>query len=489
MKRLENKIITTLASVKGDAMLLLVVIFLFLFSINTVLSSSSLLSGTATGRMSTLVTQSVIILIGFVAIAVIYKKCTFKGLIKFGIGGFLISLALLIFLSAHIRIPHVLESQYINHGWRTVLLFGRIQIHVFEIVKIFSVMYMAWATITLKEDEKVYLENENDDDILNDKRGFSFMRKLAYHFRKPWIDSPMTKRILFVYLPFVAVAGLVARGSNSSAIIIALGMLVTLYIGDFGLKRIAKFILVGVAALALILGAMLLVGSNDNNSRAGGGRTDTFRNRMEAFFTPYERGLGKIRDELKRGKSTMSDYYQFIDDNRQVQGAKIAIHEGRVSPLGKLPGGSTQKYEVTNIYGDFMFSFICEEYGIIGAIFVIFLYGCLIARGIKIAGFCSSDYARTIVAGLVILISGQALLHILVNVGVIPMTGQTLPILSDGKSAFIMFSVALGVVLGVSRLVHEEIMEGEIPPTIQHDRNDDIQNTLDELDAMDTNGL
>ncbi len=138
-----------------------------------------------------------------------------------------------------------------------------------------------------------------------------------------------------------------------------------------------------------------------------------------------------------------------------------------------------------------MFSFICEEYGILGAIFVIFLFGALIARGTRIANYCSDTCARTMVAGLVLLISGQALIHILVNTGAIPMTGQTLPILSDGKSAMLMFSIALGVVLGVSRLVREEIdrEEAGLEPVITHDGNDEVQQSLDDLDALDTNGL
>ena len=95
------------------------------------------------------------------------------------------------------------------------------------------------------------------------------------------------------------------------------------------------------------------------------------------------------------------------------------------------------------------------------------------------------------VAGLVLLISGQAIIHILVNTGAIPMTGQTLPILSDGKSAMLMFSIALGVVLGVSRLVREEIDKEEagLEAVVSHEGNDEIQQSLDNLDALDTNGL
>ena len=142
-------------------------------------------------------------------------------------------------------------------------------------------------------------------------------------------------------------------------------------------------------------------------------------------------------------------YYNMLDDIRQPESAKVAVHEGKL--LGKGIGNSTQKYKVDNIYGDYMFSFLIEEYGLIGGIFVIFLYVSLLARSSIIASTCENDFEKFAIGGLAVLISGQAFLHILVNVDIGPMTGQTLPLISHGSSAFLIFCIAFGIILSISR--------------------------------------
>ena len=121
MAKVGDKVRAALASVKGDKMLLLIVILLYLFSIMTVLSSSSFLAGSETGRVSMLVGQLGIIGISGVTLWAIYKYCTLNGLMRFGVIGFFVAVGLLIFLTLHIRIPHIMESQYINNTWRTIL--------------------------------------------------------------------------------------------------------------------------------------------------------------------------------------------------------------------------------------------------------------------------------------------------------------------------------------------------------------------------------
>lgn len=479
---LGDKARTIISSVRGDKMLLLVVILLYLFSINAVLSSSSLLFSNELGGLSTLAAQLGVIILGSGLMIAVYKFCTLKGLMKMGLIGFLFSIFLLVFLTLHLSIPGVLVSQHLNDSWRTLLLFGKLQIHVFEVVKVFSVMYMAWAATCYAEEKALSEEGLDQEQLLEDRRGFFLLRRIAIKSRLDWLRHPRAWRAIMVYLPFALVSVMVMKGSNSSLLIIGFGMFITLFIGGFDRKNLLLFILL----CALAGGALMVLMKDTKSSRSG-----TFRSRIEAYFTPFEERLEKVRKDLKAGEINRTDYDDFISENRQVQGAKFAIREGRVTPFGKGPGGSTQKYKVMQIFGDFMFSFICEEYGIVGAVFVLFLFGCLIARGTRIANYCESRYARTLVAGLVLLISGQAIIHILVNVGILPMTGQTLPVLSDGKSAFVMFSIAFGVVLGISRLVRERIEkeEGGLEPVISHEGNDEVQNSLDDLDALDTNGL
>ena len=94
----------------------------------------------------------------------------------------------------------------------------------------------------------------------------------------------------------------------------------------------------------------------------------------------------------------------------------------------------------------------------------ILLYISLIARSSMIARLCGNEFAKIAIGGLAFLITGQAFMHILVNVDIGPMTGQTLPLISHGASAFLVFCVAFGIMLSISRIARSNIekMENEI---------------------------
>jgi cell division protein FtsW len=137
------------------------------------------------------------------------------------------------------------------------------------------------------------------------------------------------------------------------------------------------------------------------------------------------------------------------------------------------------------MYGDYMYSFIIEEYGLWGAIFVIILYVSLLARGSMIARLCENEFAKIAVGGLSVLITGQAFMHMFVNVDIGPMTGQTLPLISHGSSAFLMFSAAFGVILSISRMAREKIREEEEAAEPIYEKKDEIQATLEDLEQLD----
>ena len=144
-----------------------------------------------------------------------------------------------------------------------------------------------------------------------------------------------------------------------------------------------------------------------------------------------------------------------IDKIRQPESAKIAVKEGGI--FGKGPGNSTQKYSVYAIFSDYIYSFIIEEYGLFGGILVLVLYVSLLARGSLIVRLCDSTFAKIAVAGLVLLITGQAFMHMFINVNIGPLTGQTLPMVSHGSSSFLSFSVAFGVLLSISKLAKKNM--------------------------------
>ncbi|MGN0190490.1 MAG: FtsW/RodA/SpoVE family cell cycle protein, partial [Candidatus Cryptobacteroides sp.] len=153
---------------------------------------------------------------------------------------------------------------------------------------------------------------------------------------------------------------------------------------------------------------------------------------------------------------------------QQPYSAKIAIHEGGLFKKGV--GGSTQKYVVPVMYGDFIYCYILEETGLFGGVVIILLYLSLIARGVLITRNCPDIFARTSVAGLIILITSQAFMHIAINLDMGPLTGQTLPIISHGASAFLCFCLAFGVILSMSKMSWEATSQEERQADIERGR-------------------
>jgi cell division protein FtsW len=136
-----------------------------------------------------------------------------------------------------------------------------------------------------------------------------------------------------------------------------------------------------------------------------------------------------------------------------------------------------------------MFSFLVEETGIIGAILIILLYFSLLARGTTVAKDCDDYFDKITVAGLTILITGQAFMHMMVNVHfpLIPQTGQTLPLVSHGTTSFLVFSAVFGILLSISRETWLKMRQREdnAISIIEHEP-DEIESRLDDLDVLET---
>ena len=139
---------------------------------------------------------------------------------------------------------------------------------------------------------------------------------------------------------------------------------------------------------------------------------------------------------------------------------------------------------------DYMFSFIIEEYGLL-AFFVLALYLSLVARGTLIIKNCANNiFAKCAIFGLVLLISGQAFIHIFVNMDPGILTGQTLPLLSHGSFAFMCFSIAFGIILSISRIANKgmERASKEAASLSAVETKDNISEGLSDLDNFESNG-
>jgi cell division protein FtsW len=243
-------------------------------------------------------------------------------------------------------------------------------------------------------------------------------------------DTPMTfKSSLWeLWAPvFVTLMLILPANFSTTALIFAMVVMLA-FVGKYPLKYIGFVIGTGVVFLMFFI----LVAKAFPDSRFFS-RVGTWTNRIENFTTDKP-------DE---------DIYQ-------IEQAKIAIASGGIYGLG--PGKSVQKNLLPQSSSDFIFAIIVEEYGLIGGLGVLALYLLLFFRFIVAAHKTNSLFGKLLVVGLGFPMIFQALINMAVAVELLPVTGQTLPLISSGGSSIWMTCVSLGIIIGVTKK-DEEIAE------------------------------
>ena len=224
-------------------------------------------------------------------------------------------------------------------------------------------------------------------------------------------------------VPVAIVCVLIMPENLSTAVMIFMISMIILFIGRVPFKFLLAYAGMGLAGVVLMATVLLIFRKDDN-------RVQVWKNRVETYFS---------------GESSP-------DADYQSNQAKIAISTGKL--FGKLPGGSTQRNMLPQSNSDFIFAIIVEEYGLFGAIIVILSYLALMFRGIQIARKCDYAFPALMVLGLTVMIVFQAFLNMLVAVGLFPVTGQTLPMISWGRTSVLVISFSLGAILSVSRVMN-----------------------------------
>lgn len=243
----------------------------------------------------------------------------------------------------------------------------------------------------------------------------------------------LTSTTLPLLGPVAVACGAIFFSNFSTAAITFLTCWVMLFIGRVRAGELWRLI---ALVVVVMVAAISLMATFDI------GRSRTWVNRITDFA-----GV-----ENTQGTGVKSD-----DDDLQKEQALIAIASGEIA--GKGPGNSTQRSNLPHAYSDFAYAFIVEEYGFIGAMVILFLYLCVFIRGIAIFQRCGTAFPSLLVLGLCLMITLQALINMLVSVGIFPVTGQTLPLISLGGSSVIFTSLALGIILGVSRQIKEQTLD------------------------------
>ena len=238
---------------------------------------------------------------------------------------------------------------------------------------------------------------------------------------------------IWVLAPVGLVCILIFNGSASTGIFLAGISFLILSIAGVKWSHLIK--VMGIALAAFMLLVLL--------NKAFG-----FFPRVETMIS---RSINYISHKDMESNITPEEKQAQLDKTFQADMAKVAI--ASVGVFGKGPGNSTQRYVLPHPYSDFIYTIIIEEWGLLGGMAVLMLYLFFLFRCIALAKSCTKIFSSMLVIGLSLLITFQALLHILVNVGLIPVTGHTLPLISLGGTSLVIMSGAFGIILSVSRTI------------------------------------
>lgn len=235
-------------------------------------------------------------------------------------------------------------------------------------------------------------------------------------------------------LPILFVVGLIFPENFSTAGILFASCMVLLFVGRINIK----YLLIFFAAAIVIVSIYIIVVVNFAEDK---GRTGAWANRVESFFSS---------DDKEKSSEDMAR----LEDGGDYQSlqAKIAIAGGGF--FGKAPGRSTQRNYLPHPYSDFIFAIIVEEYGLLGGIFVVMLYLILLYRAVRIMVTIPQSFGGFVAFGLAFLLVTQAMVNMGVAVGVFPVTGQPLPLVSMGGSSMLFTGCAFGIILSVSKEIN-----------------------------------
>jgi len=239
----------------------------------------------------------------------------------------------------------------------------------------------------------------------------------------------LRKGFIPVLVPVFLTCALIAPANLSTALMLGATCCILFFIGRVQVKHIMLLAVAGIIGVVLLFTVSKITGF---------GRAATWEQRISDFAG------GSKKDGAKGGKK--ESVYQVLQ-------AKIAIANGGVFGLG--PGHSRQRDYLPEAYSDFIFSSIIEEYGLVGATALVFLYLLFLWRSILIFKRCPYAFGAFLAVGLSMTLVFQAMLNMAVNVHLVPVTGLTLPMVSMGGSSIWFTSIAIGIVLSVSRYVDE----------------------------------
>lgn len=398
---------------KGDKVIWMVFFFLCIISIVEVYSASSSLSFTKGNYWSPIIYHCSILIVGIVLMVFVLNiKCRYFKLIT----------PIVLIVSTLMLIWVLVAGQTTNGANRWITLAG-LQFQPSELAKGALVLAVAQVLSAMQTDHGA------------DRKAFKYIMLLS---------SGIILLILFENL--------------STAMLIALTVILMMFVGRVPLKQLGR--LVGVIALfgVLALSLVMLVGDDKKVEDDLPDKQNLTEQTVAAQPKESPGFIGKTLHRADTWKARIKKFFNNeyvapkdydLDKDAQVAHANIAIASSDV--VGKGPGNSNERDFLSQAFSDFIYAIIIEEMGIEGAIFVALLYIILLFRTGIIANRCENTFPAFLAMGIAFLLVTQALFNMLVAVGLAPVTGQPLPLISKGGTSTIINCIYIGVILSVSR--------------------------------------
>ena len=373
---------------KGDRVIWIIFMFLCLISVVEVFSATSTIAYKNANYWAPIIRHATFLVVGFFFVLIIHNLPTRFSVIL----GLLLPVAIFLLLIT----PFI--GVEINGERRWLNILG-ITFQPSEIAKLCSVCYMA-----------LVLSRRN---VLTSKQMF-------------W----------YILIGVGITCACILYNNGSTAIMLGMIMLMMMFIGQVGFKRILILIGIGFSAILLVWGIYKLT-------------PDTVEKFLPRIYTWIAR-LDRHSDNERFAEGTEEKTWVLdMDEHYQEDLAKIAIAQGGV--LGKLPGHGQQRDFLPQAYSDFIYAIIIEETGLAGGFFVLLLYLILLIRVAMIARRCEKLFPKFLILGCGLILVTQALINMAVAVGVFPVTGQPLPLISRGGTSTVISCFYIGIILSVSR--------------------------------------
>ena len=379
---------------KGDKVIWIIFLFLCLISIVEVFSAASTLTYKSGDHWGPITHHSVFLMVGaFIVVLVHNIPCKYFRVLPF----FMLSLSCLLLFAVMIM------GNYVNGAAHWMTFFG-IQFQPSELAKMAVIIVTAFILSRFQEDENAH------------PKAFKYIM---------WI--------------ICIVLALIAPENGSTAFLLFGVVFLMMIIGRVPWKQLGMLIGVCTLLLTLFVSVIMVTPASKYRDLPMMHRVETWQNRIKGFFEDKEAVPAAKFD---------------IDKDAQIAHANIAIATSHV--VGKLPGNSVQRDFLSQAFSDFIFAIIIEELGLLGGAFIVMLYLWLLIRAGKIAKRCEKTFPAFLIMGIAMLLVAQAMLNMMVAVGLFPVTGQPLPLISKGGTSTLINCAYIGMMLSVSRYVADK---------------------------------